>query len=301
MTARVVVLGANGWIGRHVVEAAGGAGAHVVAMHRTAGGGTGTAHECVLVSRSPATDELSRAFVGANAVVNAAGTAHVAEGVGMEDFANARLPERVVLAARFAGVPRVVHLSSIKAVSEGGRVPITVSTEPRPTSDYGRSKLLGERRAERANDGVQLTTVRLPLVYGPGARGNVARLESWLRRRMPIPLPAPYPQRSVAHVHNVAELLVHLTLTPKSPPPTVHWADLPHPRTDEFVRHLAAMMGVRAVVIPIPTKLARSSLRRIGRADDVERLTRPLIVEPGASAGSLDWNPPRATVNPGQL
>ncbi|MEW6067748.1 MAG: NAD(P)-dependent oxidoreductase [Nitrospirota bacterium] len=63
---------------------------------------------------------------------------------------------------------RFVYLSSLAAVgpSKNG-APVTEDSNPSPVSDYGRSKLEGEKAVLKYKDLLPITIIRPPAVYGP--------------------------------------------------------------------------------------------------------------------------------------
>ena len=67
--------------------------------------------------------------------------------------------------------PVLVLVSSIAAAGPSGEIPKTESDSPMPVSDYGRSKLAGEREAARYAHAVPITIVRPCVVFGAGDRG----------------------------------------------------------------------------------------------------------------------------------
>src|ERR1051326_5380310 len=120
---------------------------------------------------------MSAALEGVDAVIHSAGFTHGMSGVPEDDYRvlNTEATIGLARAARRAGAKRFVFLSSIRAQSgpTAARV-LTEADEPNPTEAYGRSKLAAERGlAELDLDGVALGAV---LVYGRGAKGNMARL-----------------------------------------------------------------------------------------------------------------------------
>ena len=73
--------------------------------------------------------------------------------------------------AEQADRPVLVLVSSIAAAGPSGEIPKTESDPPMPVSDYGRSKLAGERAAARYARAVPITIVRPCVVFGAGDGG----------------------------------------------------------------------------------------------------------------------------------
>lgn len=80
-----------------------------------------------------------------------------------------------VVAGACAARPRppvLVVVSSLAAVGPGAADPLrTEASGPAPVSNYGRSKLAGERAATKYAGAIPLSIVRPPIVFGPGDRG----------------------------------------------------------------------------------------------------------------------------------
>jgi nucleoside-diphosphate-sugar epimerase len=167
---KALVTGATGFVGGHVIEALLRQKDTVTALVRRAARGPALADRGVRVMAGDLgqPDALRAACDGQDVVYHIAGL--VAARSEAEFLAvNRTGTERLVEAARDAKVRRFVLLSSLAAggPTEPGR-PLSGDEPPRPTTQYGRSKLAGET-VVRAS-ALEWTIVRPPAVYGPGDR-----------------------------------------------------------------------------------------------------------------------------------
>ncbi len=116
-------------------------------------------------------------------------------------------------AAERARVKRFVFLSSIRA--QAGSTADSVLTEdrtPEPTDAYGRSKLEAEKGLAETN--LDWTALRLALVYGPGAQGNVARLIKLARSPYPLPLAGLKARHSLLGLDNLVDAVDRILTAP---------------------------------------------------------------------------------------
>ncbi len=200
---RWLVTGASGFIGSHVCAAlAREDGVRVRALLRR--DAPGPWHERV-VGTLPE-DVPAHAFDDVDVVVHAAGRAHVFDGDAAA-FARVNVDgtARVAEAARRAGVRRFVLVSSVAAVGEGraGRVPEDAPLMP--VDAYGRSRRDAEAAARTVD--ADAVIVRLPMVYGPGAPGNLRRMIRAVRAGYFPPPPRRCARRSMIHVDDAVGAL----------------------------------------------------------------------------------------------
>jgi len=156
-----------------------------------------------LASHSPAPDEPNIYEASAHWSVTAEGTRNLVE------------------AAVAAGVERLVYLSSVKAMGDAagaaGR-PADESTPARPDTLYGRAKLEAERLILQAgaNHPVHTGILRLPMVYGTGGTGNIARMiDAVARRRFP-PWPRIQNRRSAIHLEDAVQAALLAACHPRA-------------------------------------------------------------------------------------
>ncbi len=149
---------------------------------------------------------MSEALAEVDAVIHTAGIASTMSGLPEDDYRllNTEATVGFARAAERARVKRFIFLSSIRA--QAGPTCEDVLTEegkPQPTDAYGRSKLAAERGL--AETGLDWAALRLALVYGPGAQGNVARLLKLARSPYPCRSRAFGPRHSLLALDNLAE------------------------------------------------------------------------------------------------
>ena len=198
--------------------------------------------------------------------------------------------------ASASGVTRFIFVSSIKALGESTehRSPFQPSDVPAPEDAYGRSKLAAERAlAEIGQEtGMEIVIVRPPLVYGPGVKGNLASLLTWMQRGYPLPLGAlPDAPRSMVNVRNLVDLLVALIDHPAAAGRTFHARDDEVVTTRALLLRLYAGLGRAPRLVPVPLCLLRPATRVVGRAGMLERLTTPLQVDDSMTRTRIGWSP----------
>lgn len=140
--------------------------------------------------------ELTRLMQGVDAVVNCVGILHSRAGQPWgADFerAHVALPRAIAVAAKAAGVRRIVHVSALGAVDDA-------------PSAYLRSKAAGEAAVRAA--GVDWTVFRPSLIYGNGQ--CFLRLFATLLKKFPVmPLAGADVRYQPVSVRDVARCIVH--------------------------------------------------------------------------------------------
>jgi len=209
---RMLVIGASGFVGAAVVEAAGEAGWEVRgAGHRR----PARAMDAVAVDlRDPAS--VRSACRGAAVVVHAAGRAHMIGASGQDAFdaVNVQGTATVVEAAAAQSVERLVLVSSVAVYGDPRPAPPVLGmdeTAPcRPTSAYARSKLAAEVTAvaAAAAAGLNLVVIRLATVYGAGDPGNVARLMRAIDRGRFVWIGTGQNRKTLIHIDDAGHGLV---------------------------------------------------------------------------------------------
>ena len=205
---RILVTGANGFVGSHAVRHLSAAGHEIRAAVRQAGlAPPGVQVVTVHDYRDPRA--VASAVAGVDAVIHLAARVHVLREDAadpLEAFRAVNVEGTRVLAecARRAGARHFVLASSLSVVGSSSREAWTEATPTRPETDYGRSKLEAEERLlELASPEFSPTALRIPLTYGPGVTANMLRFLRWIDRGVPLPIAMTDNARSFMAVGNL--------------------------------------------------------------------------------------------------
>lgn len=236
---QILVTGATGFIGRHLLPALSRRGATPIALVRPTSDrrhlptGTATALGDLTDAAS-----LRRAADRADAVVHLASLLKVPwkpafQTVNVEGT-------RAVAAACAASGARLVVVSSLAA---GPRAPV---------SRYGRVKRAAEEAARALCPRAPI--VRPPAVFGPHDAAMLPLFRAAARGWHACPT-RPARRISMIHVHDLADLLADVVLSPPEQPQTYYPAHAEAPAWDVLGAHLAQACGSappRLVYVPRP-------------------------------------------------
>lgn len=295
---RVLVTGANGFVGRHFCwELASGGHAVRAAVRRPIS--LPAADDVVVVRDIGPESDWVAALANVDAVVHLAARVHVMSDTVANPLAafrqvNVEGTRRLATACTAQGVRRLVYVSSIKVNGEGtrGERRFREADPPAPQDPYAVSKWEAERVLHDLAMRTELETVivRPPLVYGPGVKGNLLRLLGWLDRGIPLPLRSVHNARSMVSVRNLASLLRACLEHSAAAGETFLAADGDDLSTPRLIRTLAEGLGRRPWLLPCPPPLLRRGARLVGRESVVSRLCDSLRIDTGRARRLLGWS-----------
>jgi UDP-glucose 4-epimerase len=279
----IAVSGASGFLGRHLVQELLVEGHCVVAITRP-----------LLYSK-----ELAAKLAAVETFIHLAARAHVLKEDCDDPQAeflkcNLDLTQIAALAAKQAGVKRFIFLSSagvLGASSPAGG--FEEDSVPHPHDAYAASKLQAEEwlNAELGAS-MDLVILRPPLIYGPGAKGNLMRLMRLALKGWPLPIGALRAPRSMVAIRNIVDLISILATDARPIRATMLVADRQTISVADLFRTVARQAGHRPWLAPLPPVLIRSLLTLAGRDSDIVRLTGPFVLNPSIARSQFDWVPP---------
>lgn len=209
-------------------------------------------------------------FSGYDAVLHVAGKAHVdVSSVSNEEQQeyyriNRDLARKVAEKYKSdrVGFSQFIYLSSI-IVYGNKTTRITSNTKTSPENFYGDSKLQGELALKTmASKNFQVLTIRPPMIYGNGSKGNFPLLVKLALRV--IFFPKINNQRSMLYIDNLSAFIVQLITASKRTnlyfPQNEEYVD-----TSELVSMIRKSKGKKIILVPGLHNLIRFIMRRKNR------------------------------------
>ncbi|MEU1670877.1 NAD-dependent epimerase/dehydratase family protein [Streptomyces roseifaciens] len=257
----VLVTGASGFIGGHLVRRLAERGHRVRVLVREGSDRSGFAGSEAGAVTGDLNDlaSLHRAAAGVRQVYNCAGMS--ADWGAWEDFRriNVTGAANVVEAAAHAGtVRRVLHVSTTDVYGYPVR-PCDERAEPRDTGlPYNRSKLLGERAVREASErtGVPVTVVRPVSVYGPGSKDFVIEIAGLLLRKQMVYIRQGRVPAGLLYVGNAVDAMIDACASDATAGRAYNLRDPGLTTWREYIEALARGLGAPPPRLSLPTPVA---------------------------------------------
>lgn len=251
MKPTVLVTGGNGFIGKRLTDALLKEGYKVRVVSRRTPKKQPVNPDVSIVKadyQDPAS--LQKAMEGCSAVYHLAAAIF---GFKYADFekANARATRNMVDAAnRTPGLERFIYVSSLAAsgYAPDAKCPRVETDEPKPVSDYGITKLAGEKAVQSLKPSVAWTIVRPPIVYGKNDSG-VSKIAAWVRRGLMVNTSGKG-LFSFVHVDDLVRALASIPSTPGAENQIFFICEEQTYPWPDFIEKMAKAMGVRKPFMP---------------------------------------------------
>lgn len=295
-----LVTGASGFVGSALVERLTERGMRARGAVRDLREGLSGGSNIAVGNIDEATD-WSEALAGVDGIIHCAARTHAMydrAGDALERYraVNVAGTRKLALQAVSCGVRRLVFISSVKVNGECTlpHHPFSVEDVACPQDAYGRTKWEAEQVLHEisAQANLEVVIVRVPLVYGPGVKGNFSRLLKIINSGIPIPLGAVRNSRSLIGLWNLTDFLARCASDPRAIGHTFLVSDGEDLSTPDLLRRISRYMGRKSRLVPVPVRLLQAVGRMARRSEEVDRLTGWLQIDIRQSCAAMGWNPP---------
>jgi nucleoside-diphosphate-sugar epimerase len=280
---KVLVTGASGFIGRHLIDVYAKNGWEVVAVVRSLATCSLDRYAVSEIVEVPDIGGLLdwMPFVqGCTVVAHLAARAHKVhenqyEGSVAFNRVNVSATARLARAASNAGVQRFVFVSSSGVMGSKSKRPWTEDDIPNPQSAYAESKLLaeGEVKAIAYQSKMDYVILRPALVYGEGSPGNLARLIRIVATGLPLPFNNFASKRSMVNVKYLSKIIVDASTLGNAANQTYLVADGRDLTLPEIIRAFAVGLNVPVRLFKCPFFALKLISKLIGKSSDLQKLT----------------------------
>ena len=209
---KILVTGANGFIGSNLVRATLARGHEVTGLVRTKSQIDqlqGLDIELIRYAGFYDREALRRAINGKSYIFHVAGATKALSSQTLYRVNEGGLRAILKICGEMETPPVVVYVSSLAAAGPSTPDHLRTEDEPfQPVSQYGRSKLAAERAARRWANDIPISIVRPSIVLGPADAEGLAMFRAVRRLHVHV-VPGYGPRRySVVHVADLCDLML---------------------------------------------------------------------------------------------
>lgn len=299
--SRILITGANGFIGRAVTEKLAANKGHVI---------------CAAVRKSTIKFQnavklfenldLSReanwsdALKTVEIVIHCAARVHILSEKSqnpLKDFREINVDGTLNLAKQAAasGVKRFIFISSIGVNGEKtSHNPFSAYDDPQPHSPYTQSKMeaeIGLMKISQTSN-MSVVIIRPPLVYDLNAPGNFKSLLRVARKPIPLPLSAVKNKRSFIFLDNLIDIIICCVTHPNAINQIFLVSDDEDLSTTQLIQKIRKSFKVPSLLFPLPVWCLKLISQFLRRPKFTEQLFGSLQVDIQKTKSNLGWKPP---------
>lgn len=227
--------------------------------------------------------------VGQDIIIHLAGKAHDLKNVSSSDEyykVNTDLTKEIFDAFLSSEAKVFITLSSVKAVADEVDGELFEEITPNPITHYGKSKLLAEQHilSHPIPEGKRIYILRPCMIHGPGNKGNLNLLYSFVSKGLPWPLGLFQNSRSYLSIENLCFIIKELIDREDIPSGVYNVADDVPLSTNEVINLISESKGKKVIFLNLSTNFIKL-LSHIGdffklplNSERLQKLTESYIV-----------------------
>ncbi|RUO26257.1 hypothetical protein CWE09_05960 [Aliidiomarina minuta] len=288
---KVLITGANGFIGSKLCKSVSGEKYEVVPATRAQVGSIGQ------------DTDWYQLLQGVDQVIHLAARAHAKhrpKGERLDWFREVNTAGTLSLAKQAieAGVKRFIFFSTIGVSGDGsssdGSDVIDEKSKIEPANDYALSKYEAECGLISVFESseCELLIIRPPLVYGADAPGNFRKLLQLADSPLPLPFAKVDNSRSMLSIENLSDFVIRILQTQESHAGTYVLADDETVSMAEIIEALREGLGRSNNNSAVAPGLIKTGAQLTGKAAMYQQLCGNLVISNKKAKATFDWQPP---------
>lgn len=295
----VLVTGAGGFSGRHVLQAIAEADHNPLGLLRRPlqDFPCATADGDLLDPASIRPLVAGKAAVIHLAAFNPQRFSRAASDIGAMRKLNVDATRNLALMARDAGIIRFIFVSSVRVYGDGCDEPFLETDPVNPRDPYAQSKAEAEVALEQvfADKRDSLVILRPPVIYGPGRGGWIGLAARLARRGWLLPNPIADARKSVLSVGNFASAMV--AALESGAHGVFNIAD----DGETSLAAIGKMLATHGNTVGTPRALPAIRASWMDRVpflgDSLHHARLPCLIDTHAFQAAADWQPPESTAD----
>lgn len=305
---RVLITGANGFIGQHLVPLLIEAGLTCRVTYHSIGQNPLLWDEnnidIVLFDLDDKNSDYDMLLSGVDIVIHLSARVHFMEQSSQyQDIyreTNTAGTQNLARAAARRGVKRFIFLSSIKVNGEkniyddkGAILAFNEDSMAHPQGAYAISKQEAENAIRKIchESKMDFVILRPALVYGTGVKANFLSLLNIINKNYPLPFASIKNKRSLLYVSNLVHAIFTCIERSEVANKTYLISDVDI-SVPELIKKIAYHMEKNTMLFHCPVALLKLLAGIVGRESMINRITDSLLVDSSRFRRELNWTPP---------
>lgn len=178
-------------------------------------------------------------------------------------------------------VEKFIFFSSVSVYGVQIGTGIAEDFPTKPVTMYGKTKLQAEKIIETwgKQNNVITTSFRLPVVYGPGVKGNFLKLIRLIDKGLYLPIGTGENQRSMINVKNIVDAVKFILNKQKMDSNIYNVTDGMDYSIGEIYRIVTAELGKKKIGLYIPITLATNMAKIVDKCLSITRFKPPFLLD----------------------
>jgi UDP-4-keto-D-QuiNAc 4-reductase len=300
MNNKVLVVGADGYIGANLVDYLSKLGVYdILCCARSEKFiDVGCCSKIYQIEDITLIDDWSEILKSVNFVVYLVGIAHVKlkrNSANLYDMVNYKAAIKLAKASELQNIKRFVYISSIGVLGDCTEPGLffTNSSLYNPQNMYALSKMKAERHLESMakTSLMKIVILRPPLVFGPKAPGNFRRIIRLISYGIPLPLCAFTHERNMISVRNLSSIIERCFIAPLGNFSKFVVSDDSRFSTIELATAATKYLNKKQLFFYVPLSLLKFLSKFIGYKDELSKVSSELRIDSSQTRVLLNWEP----------